>query len=205
VEQALAAVPTIQYMEAQADSIGTRSLHDFGYPGMKAEPPKGGKFSTKQYSGWGDANGMPVYPVDLLGQEGTGKSHVLDRHVGLTDTQLLDRANGMDLSDPQNGSSGFNDTGSAQTLVQGELNTPENQAKIAAWLASRQNGTSSQDQLTLNETLPAGSGSTGRVVVDQNGTHQVVDGNGVRTVLRYNKDLNPPFVVYTAFPTRNAS
>ncbi|MEZ0094815.1 RNase A-like domain-containing protein [Streptacidiphilus sp. EB129] len=201
LEQALQAAPTIQYMEAQADSVGTRSLHDFGYPGMKGQPPTGGKYSTKQYSGWGDPSSMPAYPVDLAGQEGTGGAHVLDRHVGLTDAQLLDRANGMDMTNPQNGSSGFTDVSSAQTLVQGDINDPANQAAIAAWLAGPRSSNPKQDQLTINETLPPGSAATGRVVVDQNGTHQVVDGNGVRAVLKYNKDLNPPFYVYTAFPT----
>lgn len=39
-------------------------------------------------------------------------------------------------------------------------------------------------------------------MIDQNGTHQVVDAHGVRAILKYNKDLVPPFYVYTAFPTQ---
>ncbi len=208
LEQAVKAAPTIQYMEAQAESVGARSLHDFGYPGLGAVAPTQTDpnrkwYSTKQYSNWGDPATMPMYPIDLTGQEGTGQSHVLDKHVGLSDPQLLGRVAGKDLTDPENGSSGFSSTSAAQGYVQGDINAPANQQAITAWLNGPHTGNPAQDQLTVNAPTGAATDpATGRVVIDQNGQHQVVDAHGVRAVLKYNKDLVPPFYVYTAFPTQ---
>jgi hypothetical protein len=209
LERALAAAPSIVYMEAQAESVGTRSLHDFRYPGMRATPPqaKGGgspkSFATKAYTGWGDPADMPTYPIDLAGQEGTGKSHVLDKHVGLTNAQLLARVDGKDLSDPSNGSSAFANLADAQTYVQQTIDLPKNQQTINDWLDGPHNGSPAQDQRTINLTPDDGfTGNPGQVVVDDNGVHKVIAAHSVRAVLKYNKDLDPPFYVYTAFPTK---
>jgi hypothetical protein len=91
--RALAAAPTMAAVEAAADSVGDRAEHDFLYSGLKtpgAEPsPWGAGYSNKMNSGH-PATNVP-YPIDLAGQEGTQASHVISKHVGITDSQLIAR------------------------------------------------------------------------------------------------------------------
>lgn len=199
LEAALRAAPTMAAIEAQSEQIGDRALHDFTYPGLTATPPttpnKGQtlKRTLKPYSGRASTNLQ--YPIDLAGQEGTDGAHVIDNHVGKTDDQLLQR---MAEKDPD-GSSSFADLATAQSFVQQDLSNPANSADIGQWLANINNGTASSND-TFTVTLPT-IGVTGRTVVDQNGSYVVTDAHDVTAVLKYDKNLSPPFVVSTAYPS----
>ena len=199
LESALKAAPTMSAIEAQSEQIGDRSLHDFTYPGLTATPPiKANDGQTlsrtlKPYSGRTATNLQ--YPIDLAGQEGTGRAHVIDNHVGKTDAQLLQRMSGTSAD----GSSSFANLSSAQTFVQQDLNTPANAAQITQWLDKIKNGTASTTD-TLTVTMPT-IGVTGRTVIDSNGSNVVVDARAVSAVLKYNAKLSPPFIVSTAYPS----
>jgi Bacterial CdiA-CT RNAse A domain len=206
LQRTLDAAPTIAYTEAQSQSVGTRSLHDFGYPSTQSEPHVKKGFSDKMYYNWGDPSKMPQYPVDLAGGEGTKDAHTLEKHVGLTNAQLLARVDGQTLND-KTGSSGFPDLTSAQRYTQQTIDAPKNQAVIEAWLkAPHPKGV---DQRTITLTPADGfTGSPGKVVVDGPNGHEVVPANSVKVILRWlpNQDeekgivKNPPFFVYTAYP-----
>jgi hypothetical protein len=83
--------------------------------------------------------------------------------------------------------------------VQQDLNTPANTAQITQWLDKIKNGTASAND-TLTVTMPT-IGVTGRTVIDNNGSNVVVDARAVSAVLKYDKNLSPPFVVSTAYPS----
>lgn len=208
LQRALDAAPTIAYTGAQSQSVGTRSLHDFGYPGTRTQPTAKDKakgYSVKMYYNWGDPSKMPAYPVDLAGGEGTGGAHTLEKHVGLTNGQLLARVNGQTLSNDV-GSSSFPSANSAQDYVQQTIDARKNQAIINAWVNGPHPG--GIDQRTITLTPADGfTGHPGTVVVNGQHGHEVAQANAVKVVLRWYPNQNkqhpndPPFYVSTAFPT----
>jgi hypothetical protein len=199
LEAALKAAPTMSAIEAQSEQIGDRAMHDFSYPGLNAVPPtepnRGQTLDQSQRPYRGRTPTNLQYPIDLAGQEGTSAAHVIDNHVGKTDAQLVQR-----MSDHNaDGSSSFANLSSAQNLVQQDLNTPTNSAAISQWVANIKNGTASSTD-TLPVTM-ATNGVTGRTAVDQNGSYVPTDAHNVTAYLKYVANLNPPFVVSTAYPS----
>jgi hypothetical protein len=197
--KALAVAPTMAAIEAQSESIGDRSVHDFQYTGLKAPgstPSKWGPgYSNKQNSGHPPTS--VLYPVDLAGQEGTSSSHVISVHVGKTDAQLLARMSNSSAD----GSGSFPTVATAQTAVQADLSAPANEQTITTWVNQCQNLPPGAKPPPLPITLQTGS-VTGRTVVGSPGNYQVENADGVESVLVYNADLNPPFIVSTAYPVK---
>ncbi|MGW8487188.1 RNase A-like domain-containing protein [Streptomyces sp. NPDC055886] len=190
LEIAVKSAPTYRAEIARAQGFGARSLNEF----------------KKEHS-WqisGDSPFPYMYSLDLATNEGLNGAHTIDKHVGKTDVQLLQR---IEDEQRKNGkydilvSSSFTDLDSAQKYTQ--YNIRENTHQIEDWL---KNPPPERDlpirvPVVPNEGPLAGSQVTGRTV-------QVLDGQvgpakdtlGVTTRLRYDSNLNPPFVVYTSAP-----
>ncbi|MFB7209959.1 RNase A-like domain-containing protein [Streptomyces sp. NPDC056255] len=146
-----------------------------------------------------------MYSLDLATNEGLNGSHTIDKHVGKTDEQLLQR-----IKDEQraNGkydiltASSFTDLSSAQKHTQ--YNIREHTPQIQNWL---KNPPPPKDLVievasVPNQGPPYGS-VTGRTVVVDNSSSTVQparDALGVTSRLKYDGSLNPPFVVYTSAP-----
>ncbi|MGW7438808.1 RNase A-like domain-containing protein [Streptomyces sp. NPDC054849] len=183
--------PTYLAEIARAQGFGARSLNEF----------------KKEHS-WqigGESPSPYMYSLDLATNEGLGGAHTLDKHVGKTDEQLLQR-----IKDEQraNGnfnilsSSSFTDMNSAQKYTQYNIrkNTPE----IEDWL---ENPPPAKKELVVKTPdVPVegplnNSTVTGRSIHVKDGTIlPAEDTHGVITKLKYDPNLNPPFVVYTSAP-----
>ncbi|MBE1532565.1 RNase A-like domain-containing protein [Actinomadura algeriensis] len=179
LEHASARTPTLQAMEAKAESVGDRALHDFRYPGLNnADAP--GKASQGR-----PVPGASPYAIDLAGQEGTEGAHVINKHVGMTNTQLTDRlAHEPNVS----ASSSFNNLDDAQRHVQSAIDSPLGRERIERMIAQGKPGT----QITYDAQETVGRS------VDHNGNVTKVD--SVFLAIKRVPALDPPFVVYTAYP-----
>lgn len=183
--------PTYQAEIARAQGFGARSLNEF----------------KKEHS-WqiGGESPFPyMYSLDLATNEGLNGAHTLDKHVGKTDEQLLQRikdeqrANGkFDILS----SSTFPDINSAQKYTQ--YNIRENTTTIEDWL---ENPPPAKKELTIKTPDIPTEGPlnhptvTGRSVQVKDGVIlPAEDAHGVTTKLKYDPNLNPPFVVYTSAP-----
>ncbi|WP_200301934.1 RNase A-like domain-containing protein [Streptomyces adelaidensis] len=190
LELAILSAPTYHAEAARAQGFGARSLNEF----------------KKEHS-WQRGGESPfpyLYSLDLATNEGLGGGHTLDKHVGKTDAQLVQR-----IEDEQraNGkyniltSSSFTDLDSAQKYTQ--YNVRENTPEIQDWL---KNPPPPKDLVIGVPSVPHEGPLTGSAVTGR--TVQVVDGKvvpaadslGVTTRLKYDPNLNPPFVVYTSAP-----
>ncbi|MCX5108749.1 hypothetical protein OOK13_09420 [Streptomyces sp. NBC_00378] len=191
LEIASTSAPTYQAEIARARAFGARSLNEF-----------------KKEHRWqiGGESPFPyMYSLDLATNEGLNGSHTIDKHVGKTDEQLLQR-----IKDEQraNGkydiltASSFTDLSSAQKHTQ--YNIREHTPQIQNWL---KNPPPPKDLVievasVPNQGPPYGS-VTGRTVVVDTSSSTVQparDALGVTSRLKYDGSLNPPFVVYTSAP-----
>lgn len=190
---AIRSAPTYQAETARAEGFGARSLNEF-----------------KKEHRWqigGESPSPYMYSLDLATNEGLNGAHTIDKHVGKTDEQLLQR-----IKDEQraNGkfdvlsASSFSDLESAQKYTQYCIrkNTPE----IQDWLRNPP-----PDPLNKVFTVPqvpaegplTGNPTTGRTIaVEPDGSTigDARDAHGVSTRLKYDPNLNPPFVVFTSMP-----
>ncbi|WP_255949587.1 RNase A-like domain-containing protein [Streptomyces odontomachi] len=177
--------PKFQAEEARAEGFGARSLSDFKAP---------------FYTVPGDDPGKHKYPVDLANQEGYevddkgGTTHTLDKHVGQTDVQLVERMR----DERRENASSYQSLAKAQEYTQKVLDAPENQAKIAQWLNS--------DKRKDNDWSPAfslnfGNEVTGRSVNSRVLPPQVTETHVAKVTLVYRSDLHPPYVVGTSYPS----
>ncbi|MCP2342537.1 RNase A-like domain-containing protein [Actinomadura rupiterrae] len=182
LEDAAKRVPTLQAMEAQAESVGDRAMHDFKYPGLRGSDP-GGKGADGRFK----PPDQIKFPIDLAGQEGGPDStHVIDKHVGKSDDQLKQRL----AAQPglQNASS-FNSLSEAQRYVQEAINSPEGERKIKNMIDNHRQGT----EFTIDTHTPVGR------AVDRNGN--VHYPTKVRVLIHAAKHGEvPPFYVNTAHP-----
>ena len=131
------------------------------------------------------ANGASRLVPDggLAGHEAAG-GHVLARHIGMTDADLLARL----ASNPRiSAASTFNTRAVAESSVAGLLNA--NAAGVGSWLAG------SGSRLVLNGS----HGVTGRSVAQ--GSSSISNVTGVRAVLVRDPNLSVGYRVQTAFPT----
>ncbi|MEU6053323.1 RNase A-like domain-containing protein [Streptomyces xanthochromogenes] len=193
LDEAYTNIPSYAAEEARAEAVGARSLNDFS--------------ENSDYTVPEEHKENHFYPIDLANQEGIHNSHVIDKHVGQTDDQLLQR-----LRDQPSisAASTFTDLDTAQSATQDALDcigpnadNPANSGrpniginnpqKIENWLSRpRSDGSTLAldpvefDQV-LGRSIPAGS--TAAVA-----TH------AVKVVLKYKNGIDPPFVVYTSMP-----
>lgn len=191
LDEAFLSVPTYAAEEARAESFGARSLNDFRKEHKWTDPAEA-------------QNGN--FKIDLAGQEGIGNSHIIEKHVGKTDDQLLQRfrddlkSNGQ----PYPGSSStFLTIGEGQKFTQRSISASG--TDIQAWLANQPDPNPRNRTLSL-PLYDAGSDVTGRTVskvdyVNYGENAPVRDVHKVKTLLRWDGSLRPPFIVYTSYPT----
>ncbi|MCP3818377.1 hypothetical protein NLX86_09685 [Streptomyces sp. A3M-1-3] len=195
------------YLSAPKFEAGVARAHGFGARALD-------EFRHQQKWMVQDSNGNQVF--DLASNEYLGGGHSLDKHVGKTDEQLAQRL--RDQADPPTaawphnkpkigGSSSFPNMERAQDLT--EHNLRNKRSEIEAWLAT--NPTNGQ---TKDFTSPAPNGETsGRYVskqpVDnepgtgfkQHGLNaRAMDVKNVKTVLKYDSSLDPPYIIFTSMP-----
>ncbi|MEV8532913.1 RNase A-like domain-containing protein [Streptomyces sp. NPDC051211] len=184
--------PTYQAEIARAQGFGARSLNEF-----------------KKEHRWqigGESPSPYMYSLDLATNEGLNGAHTLDKHVGKTDEQLLQRikdeqrANGkFDILS----SSSFSDINSAQKYTQYCIRS--NTSEIQDWLKNPPPQPPSKP-FTVPSVPTEGPLSTptvtGRTVVvdDTNTIEPAKNAYGVTVRLKYDGNLNPPFVVLTSAP-----
>ncbi|WP_285440902.1 RNase A-like domain-containing protein [Streptomyces sp. ISL-36] len=148
----------------------------------------------------------------------------MDKHVGKTDEQLAQRLRDQ-AQDHNNwpeqrrptigGSSSFKDTANAQRLT--EHNLRAKQSEIDAWLATNPpegkteaftspapngevNGTYMGKQPTPDPNDPT-KNLPGTGYKDHGLNAMAVDVKNVKTILKYDSRLDPPYIIYTSMPT----
>ncbi|MEV4226089.1 RNase A-like domain-containing protein [Streptomyces bobili] len=189
LDEALLSVPTFQAERARAQGFGARSLNEF----------------KKEHSWQLPESQFPyTYSVDLAAAEGMGNGHTLDKHVGKTDEQLLQR---MRDESKANGepkipaASTYTDVEAAQRFTQYCLR--DNSDDIDRWLAGDPPDISitvKTDSVPLQGPL-AGDVVTGRgVTYDGSKLSEVHDTKGVSLRLMRDPSLDPPYLVFTSMP-----
>ncbi|WP_052499178.1 RNase A-like domain-containing protein [Streptomyces vietnamensis] len=206
LDEALLSAPKFEAGVARAHGFGARALNEF-----------------KHEQQWTEAGPQGNHAFDLASSEYLGGGHTLDKHVGKTDEQLAQRLRdqAQDRNDwPEQrrprigGSSSFKDMASAQRLTEHNLRT--RQSEIDAWLA-----TNPPEGKTQEFTSPAPNGEVSGRYVGKIGTpdpnnpgHDIpgtgykdnglaakaVDVKNVKTVLKYDSRLDPPYIIYTSMP-----
>jgi hypothetical protein len=193
LDEALRSAPTFIAEEARAEAFGGRSLNEF----------------KKEHKLLNGENPIPYkYTFDLVMEEDLSGGHTIDKHVGKTDAQLLQR-----LRDQANASgapsipaaSSFTDLASAQKYTQDCIR--QRSGAIDAWLKTGPPpdppspvfevpsvSSDPNDPLAVSPV----TGRISRVVNDQ--ATSVTDAHGVATRLKYDPNLDPPFVVVTSMP-----
>ncbi|WP_411148608.1 RNase A-like domain-containing protein [Streptomyces sp. A30] len=191
LDEALLSVPTFRAEAARAEAYGARSLNDF----------------KKEHIWQRTESQIPYkYSIDLVTEEELYGGHSIDRHVGLTDAQLTqrlrDEATGAGKVDIPAASS-FTDLDSAQYYTQ--HNVRANTAEIDKWIQGPPPPVPGEKQEFSVGAVssgplgtPAVTGRTAPVVNDRATPPQ--DAHGVLTVLKYEPNLDPPFVVLTSMP-----
>ncbi|MET7567999.1 RNase A-like domain-containing protein [Streptomyces sp. NPDC005492] len=192
LDEALRSAPTFMAEEARAEAFGGRSLNDF----------------KKEHKLLNGEKPIPYkYTFDLAMEENLGGGHTIDKHVGKTDEQLLQR-----LRDQAKGNgepkipaaSSFTDLASAQKYTQACIR--QNSGAIDAWLATGPPPVPPSGVFTVNSVSDANNPLaaapvTGRISNVVNGqATPVTDAHGVSTRLTYDASLDPPFVVTTSMP-----
>ncbi|GGL18805.1 RNase A-like domain-containing protein [Streptomyces flaveus] len=189
LDEALLSVPTFQAERARAQGFGARSLNEF----------------KKEHSWQLPESQFPyTYSVDLAAAEGMGNGHTLDKHVGKTDEQLLQRMRDESKADGTPkipGASTFADMESAQRYTQYALR--DNTDEINKWLSGNPPKPTEEfntPSVPLQGPL-AGDAVTGRgtSLVDGKIT-EVQDTKGVSLRLMYDPSLDPPYVVFSSMP-----
>ncbi|MFH9859372.1 RNase A-like domain-containing protein [Streptomyces sp. NPDC017202] len=203
LDEAHRSAPKFEAQEARAQGFGMRALNEFRNEHVWTHPE-----DTK--------NG--VYKVDLAGHEWMGGGHTLDKHVGKTDEQLAQRL--RDQGQPPTpawphgkpsiaAASTFTSAEKAQELTQ--YNIDQNSAKITEWLGRPPKAENNDLKLPIDTTAPNGDYSGRSVTKQPNDVNnegfknkgmeaEAVNVKGVKTVLKYDDSLDPPFVVLTSMP-----
>lgn len=184
LEAAVRTMPSLQAMDAQADSVGDRALHDFQYPGLLASST-----AVKANKGKSVPPGTR-YPVNLNTEEGLAGAHTISRHVGLTEAQLRQRL----ADDPKHppAASTFPSEEAAQFLVQDGINA--DQKNIGKWLTTQPFPTSPKAlTYTPGRNVPTG-------LTMRRGSSNPQAAYSMRIILKPMPTLKPPFIVLTAYP-----
>ncbi|GHF57669.1 hypothetical protein GCM10010218_43850 [Streptomyces mashuensis] len=185
LDEADRSAPEFKAEEARAIGFGARSLNEF-----------------KNEHKWQRGDGQPPskYALDLATEEELGGGHSLDKHVGKSDAQLLQRL--RDQANQNTGvpqipaASSFPDMESAQKYTQYCLTSKS--SEIDQWLSNRP--PTPPSKIFSVPSVP-GATTTGRTSEVVNGrATPVKDAQGVATRLTYDPNLDPPFVVTTSMP-----
>ena len=132
----------------------------------------------------GDAPFSPIVPGGGLMAHELAGGHLLLKHVGLTERQLLDRL----VAEPHiSGSSSFFDRPIAESVVSAALNA--RRVDIDAWLATSKPG------MKLEYTLQNPVG----ISVEQ-GMSSAVDVSSLRLILRRDPAMPTGYRIHTGFP-----
>jgi hypothetical protein len=185
LNEARISAPTFNAEEARSEGFGARALNDFSPSVLYTVP--------------GADN--HTYPVDLAGQEGMHRSHVIDKHVGEDTRQLAQR-----LRDQQSipSASAFDNLDDAQKYTQETMDDRDNEEKIKAWLRRQSRVHNDRSTLKLPADFPGTvTGHTiTRAGYDKDGMNaRAQPTNGAEVVLRYRTGGHPPYIVLTAMPT----
>ncbi|MFE5807347.1 RNase A-like domain-containing protein [Streptomyces sp. NPDC056491] len=192
LEEAILSAPTYQSEIARAQGFGARSLNEF-----------------KQEHSWqrgGESPSLFMYSFDLATNEDLGGGHTLEKHVGKTDEQLLqrhrDEAKGSGKLQLMSTSS-FPDVESAQKYTQYCIR--QNTAEIQDWLKNPPPSPPSRSFQVSSVPLEGplqGNAVTGRTSEKASASYAgpVHDAHGVSTRIKYDPNLNPPFVILTSMP-----
>lgn len=195
LDEAYRSAPTYHAEEARSQAYGARSLNEFK--------------SEHHFSVPGQDPDNIYYPMDLAAQEGMFGSHPIDKHVGLTDDQMI-----MRLRDQPNvpDASSFTDLPSAQKYTQNVLRDDANENRIAAWIDSVEkkvrdrpgydpNRSEIQPPLYLEFSGESVGRTVSRAEYDANGMNaSAEERDWVQVRLIYKEGLEPPFIVLTAMP-----
>ncbi|WEV25943.1 hypothetical protein OYE22_12600 [Streptomyces sp. 71268] len=179
LDEAYKSAPTFHAEQARAQAFGARSLNEF---------KKEHKWTVP-----GTSPNSFTYPVDLANQEGIGGAHAIDKHVGKTDDQLVQR-----LRDQKNipGASSFTDLSTAQRFTQQCIE--HNKGAIDRYLNS---GTDSTADFRLNlKDSGTVTGTSAFFQTGSDGTRRVTveEVHGVQVKIKSAPDLDPPFTIITS-------
>ncbi len=147
--------------------------------------PKSSLLEGEQLSGANTPSAFSAIVIDggLVAQETAG-GHLLLKHVGQTEAQLLNRL----AAEPKiTGSSSFYDRATAEAAISHALDV--NMADINAWLST------SKPQMVLEHTL---SDNTGIIV--HRGMSDAIDTPSLRLILRKDPNMPSGFRIHTGFP-----
>lgn len=207
LDEAHMSAPKFEAGVARAHGFGARSLEDF-------------KTTSQSWLRIDSATG--TYVLDLAANEYMADGHTLDRHVGKTDDQLVQRLRDQQVAGPSpawphgkprpGGSSAFPNYQRAQELTQYNLN--QKAAEIEAWIKGPPPPADGAVQPFVG-TAPPGE-TSGRSVSKQptnpadplSGFKQggmqakVEDVKGIDTRIKYDSSRNPPFTVMTSMPSK---
>ncbi|MEU0335832.1 RNase A-like domain-containing protein [Streptomyces sp. NPDC006193] len=203
LDEAHRSAPTFEAQEARAQGFGMRALNEFKTEHVWTNPED-------------TENG--VYRIELAGQEYMSGGHTLDKHVGKTDEQLAQRL--RDQGHPPTNAwphgkpaiaaaSTFTSAEKAQELTQ--YNIDQNSAKITKWLGRPPKSENNDLKLPIDTIAPNGEYSGRSVTKQPNDVNnqgfknkgmdaEAINVTGVKTVLKYDASLDPPFVVLTSMP-----
>ncbi|WP_424919445.1 RNase A-like domain-containing protein [Streptomyces sp. wa1064] len=206
LDEAYRSAPKFEAGVARAHGFGARALEEF-----------------RHEQRWTEAGSSGNHTFNLASNEYLGGGHTLDKHVGKTDEQLAQRL--RDQADDNNnwpeqrkpmigGSSSFKDMSDAQRLT--EHNLRARQSEIDTWLATNPpegktqaftspapDGDMSGRYVSKQPTPdPGGSGNTipGTGYKDHGLDAKAVDVKNVKTILKYDSRLDPPYIIYTSMP-----
>jgi hypothetical protein len=196
LDEAHRSAPTFEAQEARAQGFGMRALEEF-----------------KDSQVWMKVDSAGKYDLNLAANEYMEHGHTLDRHVGKTDEQLVQRLRDQQVSGPTaawphgkprpGASSAFPNYQRAEELTEYNLN--KNKAAIEAWIKGPP-PPADGDAEPFRSTAPNGEIS-GRSVfkqpVDPNDAlsgfkeggmnAKAYDVTGIDTRIRYDSSRNPPF------------
>ncbi|MER5995587.1 RNase A-like domain-containing protein [Streptomyces viridosporus] len=205
LDEAHRSAPKFEAQEARAQGFGMRALNDFKTEHRWTDPE-----DTK--------NG--VYKVELADHEWMSGGHTLDRHVGKTDEQLAQRLRDQGTAPTQAWPHGKPSIAAASTFTSAEraqkltqYNIDQNSAVIREWLGRPPKAENNDLKLPVYTTAPNGEYSGRSVTRQPNDVNNegfknkgleagAIDVKGVKTILKYDDSLDPPFVVLTSMPEK---
>lgn len=198
LDEAYLSAPTFRAEAARAQGFGARSLNEFKKEHTWTVP--------------GESANDHKYPIDLANSEWMNGSHTHDKHVGKTDEQLVQRLrddlNKGPTKDWPHGkpkisrSSTFPDADRAQMLTQHCIDKRERE--IQNWLDGPPTP-GAREEFSIERTPdgdPSGRAASKQDYKTEGMKTKAEDVTGVKIRLRYDDDLEPPFVVETSMPAR---
>ena len=169
ISEALGELPTAQLSRAERDAVEATQQNLEAYLGSPVEPP----VDTGEVPGGG-----------LEAHEDAG-SHLIERHVGKSEQDLVDRLKRENIS----ASSSFRDLPAAEHFIAGTI--IDNQAKIDAWLDGK-----GGNRLVLDASFDSSTG-----ISVKRGDSKAEDVFSVKLVLERSNALGIGYRIVTGYPT----